>query len=101
MAYEGVVTGVVTGTGATLNVECGFTPSRVQLINDTGIILEWTPGLGAGYGIKIQASGTTLITTLGVSTYVGVTGTNSEGFTIGADLDINVDTEPITWTAFY
>jgi hypothetical protein len=115
MAMElnnGIVTGTVEGTGAAINVSCGFTPRYVKLFNldDAGALaptLEWFEGMDAASGIKnlkIADNGTTgkavnaLVTTNGISTYAG-SSTASKGFTIGADGDINASGETILYMA--
>jgi hypothetical protein len=44
--------------------------------------------------------GEELITANGISQYVGTSGGNSQGFTIGADSDVNVSGETILWEAY-
>lgn len=76
-----VYTGLITGTGAAISVTLGFVPTYVRFCNNTdGIILEWTPTMGAGKGLLIAATGKpTVISSNGVTasastaTFVGVT----------------------------
>ena len=97
-----VATGTVEGTGATLNVQLGFKPKVVLLFNIDGLAkLEWTEDMGAGKGLKIVTAGTvSFISTLGIAQYAGVAAGNKEGFTIGADTDVNASGETICWAAF-
>lgn len=104
--------GTVEGTGAAINVSCGFTPVYVKLVNidDAGGLaptLEWFSGMGAGDALKtlkIVDSGTTanassqIITSLGIDTYAG-SASAAKGFTIGADTDVNVSGETILYLA--
>jgi hypothetical protein len=107
-----IMTGSFTGTGATANVPLGWTPDYVKIFNpnDAGALdptLEWWSGMGAGKALKslrITDNGATglksqqLITTLGISAYAGST-TAANGFTIGADTDLNVVGEVCYWVA--
>lgn len=97
-----IKTGTVTGTGAAINVPLGFNPTFVQVLNLTSATLEqleWFSGMAEASAIKTVAGGTrTKITTLGISTYAGST-TESSGFTIGADTDVNVAAEVIAYIA--
>ena len=107
-------TGTVEGTGSAINVEIGFQPDRVVLYNidDAGSLsprLEWNVGMGDDAGWKmltIADNGTDgvnsseHITSDGVSQYAGSQAANSEGFTIGADSDINASGETIVWEAY-
>lgn len=95
-------TGTVTGTGAAIIIQCGFTPSRVEVINITSRDgLLWTDTMTDGHALKTVAAGTrTAITSLGITPYDGTLAGNSAGFTIGADTDVNVTAEVIHWTAW-
>ncbi|WP_395452848.1 hypothetical protein ACHMW5_02335 [Azospirillum melinis] len=104
--------GTVNGTGAAINVSLGWQPDYVKLINiaDAGSLdpmMEWTSDMPAAAGIKylrIADNATTAnkshayVTTGGVSVYAGSTSAG-EGFTIGADTDINASGEKIVWIA--
>lgn len=95
-------TGTVEGTGAAINVQLGFTPDYVKLINiDGDASLEWISDMDDGEGYKTVAAGTNAqIATGGVTPYEGVTATAAKGFTIGADADVNASGETIMWVAF-
>jgi hypothetical protein len=96
-----MVTGTIAGTGATLNVPIGFKPRKVVLFQaDTPAKLEWTEDMGDGKGIKTTGTPTfAFIATNGISHLPGTT-TYADGFIIGADTDINVDTETIYYAAY-
>ncbi len=100
-----IKSGQVTGTGAAINVNIGFKPSVVMLFNTSGgCFLIWVNGMGAGYGQKTVDSGAGItdistITSGGITQYAG-TSLASEGFTIGTDTDLNVNTEVISYIAF-
>lgn len=97
-----VQTGTVTGTGAAINVPTGFKPSRVELHNVTGLAsLVWTKTMAAASGVKTITAGTmSFITSNGVSHFTGTAGGDAEGFTIGADTDVNVSAEVIHYTVY-
>lgn len=95
-------TGTVTGTGAAINIQCGFTPKAVQVINITSRDgLDWSDSMTDGHALKTVAVGTrTAITSLGITPYAGTLAGDSAGFTIGADTDVNVSAEVIHWVAW-
>lgn len=95
-------TGTVEGTGSAINVELGFTPGHVEIINiDGDAFLRWNDAMPDANGMKTVAAGTTAqITSNGVTPYAGSAASASKGFTIGADTDINVSAETIVWTAW-
>lgn len=74
--------GAFTGTGAAMNIECGFVPKYVKVVNmnDAGALdppmLEWIDGMADGTGLKLV--GTTVafsqLATLGISKYLGDAG---------------------------
>lgn len=92
--------GSVTGTGAAINVSVGFVPDYVKVINDTaGASIEWFSGMTDGHGYKRVAAGTgTKITSGGISDFTG-SSTAGEGFTLGADADVNVNTVTLRYVA--
>ena len=93
--------GIVTGTGAAINVSLGFIPTRVTLVNiANATTLDWQDTMPAAAGVKTIAVGTqSVILTLGVSTFPGVAGVSGAGFTIGADASLNIATNVIHWIA--
>lgn len=95
-----IAVGTVEGTGAAINVSVGFTPAHVMILNEDGLArLEWHTTMTDGHGIKTVTAGTiSKITSLGITPYAGTTAL-SEGFTIGADTDINVDGETLHYFA--
>lgn len=105
------VTGSVTATGAAINIELGFTPSYVKVVNisnATSATLEWIEGMPQAAALKeieIVDSGTTAlaslnyVTSAGISTYAGAAGTAAKGFTIGADAHVNVNTNTLLYVA--
>lgn len=109
MLQERFAQGSVEGTGAAINVICGFKPRYVKLLNldDAGSkvpMMEWFEGMAAGYGLKwlIGTTYTTpsIATTGGITQYDGTDAHGSgQGFTIGTDTDINASAETILWIA--
>lgn len=95
-------TGTVEGTGAAINLELGFTPSYVQLINiDGDASLVWTDTMTDGEGYKTVAAGTNAqIATGGITPYAGAEGSASVGITIGTDADVNASAETLHWVAW-
>lgn len=103
MSYADVFrTGTVTGTGAAINVSIGWQPDEVEVINISDLTnfptLLWRKGMAAAAALKRSLSTWSLLTTLGISMYVGDS-THGEGFTIGADATVNVNTNTLLWTA--
>lgn len=96
-----IATGTVEGTGSALNVQCGFQPTIVKVTNiDGDAEMEWTDQYADGTAYKTIADGTSaLIATGGVTPYAGTAASDSEGFTIGADTDVNAAAETINWYA--
>ena len=108
------VTGSVEGTGAVINVELGFTPKTVRLINiddADGLdpVLDWNDQMADASGLlhlKTVDSGTTgnagldLITTGGITPYAGASGSASKGFTIGTNANVNASGETIVYEAW-
>lgn len=105
-----IKTGTVEGTGAAIAITCGFVPAVVKLLNiDGNAQMIWTKNMPDAAGQKIvdSATGTTdvsYVTSAGI-TPVGDAATDTyQGFTIGADTDINVATtgavETILWIAY-
>jgi hypothetical protein len=109
----GIATGKVTGTGAAINISCGFVPRYVKVYNnnDAGSLwatMEWFTGMAAASGLKGIAvagpdAGATKsqakVTTNGISEYAG-DATHAAGFTIGADADLNASAEDMHYIAF-
>lgn len=91
-----MMTGALIGTGANVDVRTvGFRPRKVQLVNivapDT---LMWTDSMADAAGLKEVAAGTISMISSG-----GVTPL-SDGFRLGTDSDMNVDTQKVHWVAW-
>jgi len=92
-----VMVGKVTGTGSAISVRTiGFRPKYVKLMNVTGLVVaEWTKEMADASALKQLNHDTAqlaLITSDGVTPL-------SDGFTIGADSDINASAEVIHYVA--
>lgn len=104
--------GTVEGTGAAINVSLGWKPDYVKVFNydDAGGLaptMEWWNGMTAAHGLKTLKAvdngvtgnaSSAAVTSNGISHYVGSTSA-AEGFTIGADADINANGETIFYVA--
>lgn len=86
--------GAFTGTGAELEEKTvGFRPRRVELFNETGLATAvWTDTMSDGKGFKRVTAGTMSEMTLGITPL-------SNGFKLGADIDMNVLGEKVHWVA--
>lgn len=80
----------IRGTGADLEVQkIGFRPSYVRIVNVTDpVTLEHFEGMGDASGFKHIDATQSFITTLGITL-------TEDGFTLGADTDVNVDGEAL------
>lgn len=99
---QNFVCGSQDGTGAAINISIGWIPDKVEVQNWEAADfarLEWYTGMAAASAIKTVTSTKSAITTLGISAYAG-SATAKPGFTIGADTDVNVSGESITWCAW-
>lgn len=91
-----VKAGSIYGTGAALSVRnVGFRPRKVEILNVGGLAqLQWTDHMADAAGLKQVTDGTlSLLTSNGITPL-------SDGFTLGADTDLNVDGELIHWVAY-
>lgn len=90
-----MVTGQLIGTGSALNVRTvTFRPSKVELYNEDGVAKAvWTNTMADAAMMKQVTAGTISVVTSG-----GITPL-SDGFTLGADTDMNVSGEKVHWVA--
>lgn len=93
---EQVKIGSYTGTGAAIDIELGFVPDYVRVINatDGDFAWEWFNGFGAGDALQqrqVADNGSTgntslaLITSNGIDAYQG-SSSKGKGFTVGSAL---------------
>lgn len=95
--FNNVIIGTVEGTGSALNVSMGFQPSYVHLMNIDGNA-ELHQVLAEAKAQKRTAATFSNPTSNIISAFTG-SSTAGEGFTIGADADINVSGETIKYVA--
>lgn len=92
-----VVVGAVIGTGSAMNVDTvGFRPKLVRVVNAgaTGLArLEWFKGMADAAAVKTVTAGT-----ISVLSSNGIT-PRANGFTIGADANVNISGEIIYFEA--
>ena len=96
-------TGYQDGTGASIDVDLGWTPDHVAVLNTEAADfaeLRWGSSMGNGHAVKRVASTFTKITTLGITPLGNATGDAKRGFRIGADADVNVAGETLQYFAF-
>jgi len=85
--------GTMSGTGAVINITCGFKPAKVELFNVDGLAkAEKTEYMDAAKSV-VQI-------TAGTMTYVDVITLTADGFSIGTDADLNVAGEDLHWVAW-
>lgn len=86
------------GTGANIDIFCGFKPAKVEVMNWESATLEkleWYNGMPNGHAIKTVSAGTrSKITTLGITLLEDAS--NGLGFRVGVDTDVNVAGESLT-----
>lgn len=82
-----VKVGTVEGTGSAINIQLGWIPDYVKVINteDRDVVHEWFNGMTDGHAIKTTTAVASL-TSNGISAYQGVRGSAAKGFTIGTDV---------------
>jgi hypothetical protein len=91
MAKPNIKIGTYTGNAAAQNIELGFIPDWVRIINATDGTneSEWFNGMAAASGIStVTTAGPVLDTTNQVTSYAG-DATHAKGFTVGTDLSTN------------
>lgn len=78
--------GSVVGTGAAINIELGYIPDYVKIVNvtDSDQIDEWFAGMTAGTSVQTNAAVAARASN-GVSPYAGTISTKP-GFTIGSGI---------------
>jgi hypothetical protein len=93
-------TGSYTGTGAAINIELGFIPDYIRVINitDGDDAWEWFSSMAAASAIYQRNlvdnatsgnSSMALITTNGISTYDAADFSHKKGFKVGTSLSEN------------
>lgn len=88
--------GTVVGTGSAINIRTvGFRPQVVEVYNVTDLChAKWTKTMADASAFKTITAGTiTFITSDGITPL-------SNGFTLGADADLNAAAEVVHWIAY-
>ncbi len=99
-----IVYGSQNGTGASIDINLGFIPDEVLVVNYASATIEelrWYKGMADASAIK-TVTGTvarTKITSLGITPLGGAAADTIKGFRIGADTDVNVNGEALIWRA--
>lgn len=93
-----IKTGTVTGTGAAINVELGFVPDYVKVVNitDGDQIDEWFRGMTDGTSIQTNTA-VAARSSNGISEYAGTLADKKKGFTIGSG--ISESAKVLRWIA--
>lgn len=89
------VQGAFIGTGSEIEIRTvGFRPTRVELYNaDDPGFLVWFAGMPDASGFKHVDDASTFLSSNGITPL-------SNGFKIGADSDMNANTEKVFYEAF-
>lgn len=99
MRLQQPYTAKLAGTGSAINVNCGFQPVYVRLINETqACVAEHVAGMAAARAVAVDNSGAGA-TDVEVKSADGITLT-PQGFVIGADADLNTASDVIYVVAF-
>ncbi len=87
MSKPSTVVGTYTGTGAAINIQLGFVPQDIYVVNETDgdEYWQWMDGMTDGHAIHTSTA-VAKITANGISEYAGTAGGDSAGFTIGTAL---------------
>jgi hypothetical protein len=84
----GFVTKAVTGTGSDIDVDLGFTPSYVKVINRTQVtMLEYCEGMGDDNAIEYASGG-------------GLTSISTDGVTVISKSSVDSG-DPVTFSGFH
>ncbi len=91
-----MVTGGVIGTGSAFNVKTvGFRPTRVEFFNADGLCHAYWQNTMANASMVLTITDGTIT----FETSDGITPL-ADGFTVGANSDLNVATQVSHWVAF-
>ncbi len=95
--------GTVEGSASTIDIDLEFTPSAVYLMNIDGLAtLWWNAAMAPDSGLKAVTDGTiSFVTSDGITPILStVLETDSPGFTIGTETDVQQNGETIHWCAW-
>jgi hypothetical protein len=86
--------GSLAGTGSNIKINCGFKPKKVELFNEDGVCMAHKSySMDAAKAFKVITAGT-------LSVAVDACTLEDDGFTIGADADLNVAGELLHYVAY-
>ena len=86
-----------TGTAAAFDINCGFKPRYVKVMNEDGDCYgEWFEGMANSEMMKMI--GDTSPAVLAKMTTHGIIPLDN-GFTVGLDTDLNVTSQQLSWLA--
>lgn len=102
MSNANIIFGSQDGTGANIDIEVGFLPTYVKVVNIESAgkeQLDWYEGMAAASAIKTVANAGAAVDPRTSITTLGITPLSSTflGFRIGADADVNVAGETLIW----
>ena len=85
---------VDTAAAAAYNITCGFKPRYIRVVNVTDrTSMEWFEGMTDATGMRKEAAGTfTLVASAGITPL-------ANGFTVGLDTKVNVQSKQMSWIA--
>ena len=86
-----------TDTAAAFKITTGFKPRYVKVVNEDGdCFMEWFEGMAAAEAMK-------LIGDIDPVTFAKITSNGitvaDDGFTVGLDTDVNVQSQQLSWIA--
>lgn len=90
-----VISHIEDDTAVAFDVNIGFTPRHVRVVNEDGdAYMEWYQGMADGEAMKMVTGGTyAKITSNGITL---VDDGTTLGFTVGLDTDVNVVNEQLS-----
>lgn len=93
MGVVNFASGVITGAGATAEVDLGFKPRHIKVVDSTNVIVwEKLEGMAAADSVKTVTAGTTTIDTGSAITI------NTDGFTLSATAAAS--SAALAWVAY-
>ena len=98
MSNANIINGSRAGTGANIDIELGFIPSKVEVTNTvTRTKIEWFSSMADGTGI--DRAGAAVANPLGITPIGGAAGAQFMGFRIGTH-GVNTAGNNLHWVAY-
>lgn len=92
-------TAAITGTGAAININCGFEPKLVIVANLTTLALTvWSSSMDQAKGIQIADAGADAANVFALGS-AGIS-SSSQGFSLGTNALLNANSDDIHVIAF-